>query len=113
MAQTQQTIITDDLDGSADAETVTFSLHGASYEIDLSKANQQKLDEVLEPFLNAARKADNSPRRQPSGRSRSTSSASTGPDAKAVRAWAAENNIEVPARGRIPGSVIEQYRATH
>ena len=30
---------------------------------------------------------------------------------KAVRAWAASNKIEIPARGRIPAAVIEQYRA--
>ena len=28
-----------------------------------------------------------------------------------VRAWAAEQNLAVPARGRIPDDVLEQYRA--
>ncbi|MFJ1653513.1 histone-like nucleoid-structuring protein Lsr2 [Streptomyces sp. NPDC088337] len=33
------------------------------------------------------------------------------PDAKTVRAWAAENGVDVPARGKIPDSVYEQYQA--
>jgi hypothetical protein len=32
-------------------------------------------------------------------------------DNRAVRAWAASNGIELSERGRIPGVVIEQYRA--
>lgn len=32
-------------------------------------------------------------------------------DTKAVRAWAADKGIEVPARGKLPTDVIEQYRA--
>jgi hypothetical protein len=35
------------------------------------------------------------------------------PDAKAVRAWAAENGVEVPARGKLPAEVVEQYVAAH
>lgn len=112
MVQVQHIIVTDDLDGSADAETITFGLHGATYEIDLTKANQVKLDAALEPFLNAARKASGPTRRQ-SSRPRSGGSGGAGPDPKAVRAWAAEQEIDVPARGRIPGALIEQYRAAH
>lgn len=33
------------------------------------------------------------------------------PAAKDVRAWAAENDVEVPARGKIPDEVYEQYQA--
>lgn len=110
MATKTVTHVTDDLDGSTDAETVKFGLFGATYEIDLNKDNQQKLESALEPFLNVARKAggsSSSPRRASTSRSTSGS----GHDAKAVRAWAAQNGIDVPARGRIPGSVIEKYRA--
>lgn len=32
-------------------------------------------------------------------------------DAKAVREWAAKEGVEVPAKGRIPEAVVEQYRA--
>lgn len=33
------------------------------------------------------------------------------PAAKDVRAWAAENGIDVPARGKLPAEVVEQYQA--
>jgi hypothetical protein len=36
-----------------------------------------------------------------------------GPDAKAVRAWAAENDIEVPKRGKISDAVVEAYTKAH
>jgi hypothetical protein len=35
----------------------------------------------------------------------------SGVDSKAVRAWAASNGVELSERGRIPGAVIEQFRA--
>lgn len=111
MATQTVTHITDDIDGSTEnVETVTFSLFGATYEVDLSKANQEALEEALEPFLNVARKAGG-PSRRPSARSASTPSAGSGIDARAVRAWAAENDIEVSPRGRINSKVIDQYRA--
>jgi Lsr2 len=110
MATKTITQVTDDLDGSTEAETVKFGLFGATYEVDLNKDNQKRLESVLEPFLSVARKAgaSSSPRRA----STSRSSSAGGHDAKAVRVWAAQNGIDVPARGRIPGSVIERYQAS-
>lgn len=35
------------------------------------------------------------------------------PTAKDVRAWAAENGIDVPARGKLPVEIVEQYQAAH
>lgn len=34
-------------------------------------------------------------------------------DRAAVRAWAAEQGIEVSSHGKIPGAVLDQYRAAH
>ena len=39
MAQKVQVILVDDIDGGAADETVSFSLDGVSYEIDLSTTN--------------------------------------------------------------------------
>lgn len=39
--------------------------------------------------------------------------AETGPDSKAVRAWAAENGIDVPKRGKVPDAVVEAYTKAH
>lgn len=37
------------------------------------------------------------------------SSKANGVDPKAVRVWATANNITLPARGRFPASVVQQY----
>lgn len=32
-------------------------------------------------------------------------------DAKAVRAWAAQQGVDVPARGKLPDTIVAQYQA--
>jgi hypothetical protein len=95
--------LADDIDGSEAAETVSFSVRGVDYEIDLSETNVANLDEALARFVGHARRV--------SGRRRSGSGRiSDGADAKAVRAWAAEQGIEIGPRGRISYAILEQYR---
>jgi len=36
---------------------------------------------------------------------------SEGPSARAVRAWAREHDLEVPARGRVPDELVAAYLA--
>lgn len=104
MAKKVITTVLDDIDGSEGAETVTFSLGGVSYEIDLGAKNVEKLEAALEPYISAGRKV---------GRTASKAKASSGVDLNAVRAWASENGIEVASRGRVAASVIEQYEAAN
>jgi len=99
MAKKVTTTFVDDIDGSDAAGTVTFSLDGVSYEIDLSDANKKALASALEPYIAAGRRVGG--RRSSGGGAKS--------DAGAIRAWATEQGIEVPARGRIPAAVVEQY----
>lgn len=95
----------DDLDGSEIPEgeggTVALSLDGQSFEVDLTDKNRQKLEAALTPYMEAGRKA---PTRSPRTTTRSTSA-----DAKVVRAWAKENGLQVPDRGRIPANVREAF----
>lgn len=53
----------DDLDGSVieDGTTVTFSLEGRSYEIDLASDNADKLRDAFGPYITAARPVGSSP----------------------------------------------------
>jgi Lsr2 len=105
-------VTTDDLDGSANAETVTFSFEGRSYEIDLGKKSRGAFEKALKPYIDAARTAaGQSTRSASSGRSRGRRSGSGSVDLAAVRAWAAENGVQVSDRGRISAAVLEQYRA--
>jgi hypothetical protein len=113
VAQKVQVLLLDDLDGSEAQETVSFSLDGTSYEIDLSKGNANGLREALAKYVGAARKAGRtSAGRQSAGRSRASGSAAIDRDqAAAIRAWAKKQGLKVSDRGRIPASIIEQYNA--
>lgn len=104
MAQKVNIIVTDDLDGSEGASTYSFGLDSGSYEIDLTEKNRKKLEEALEPFLEAARRI---PRK---GRSTTASSKSRG-DATEIRTWAAANGHDLPSRGRIPKDVRAAYES--
>ncbi|MBT2385405.1 Lsr2 family protein [Streptomyces sp. ISL-11] len=103
MAQRVVVTLSDDIDGGAAAETVSFGLDGKSYEIDLNTANAKKLRGVLAPYLAAGRKQSRSGKVY-----RHTSVA---PDPSAVRAWARSHGMDVPPRGRIPKRVYEAFNA--
>jgi Lsr2 len=47
MAKTVITQVTDDLDGSTGAETITFGFRGTNYEIDLGRRNASAFDKVM------------------------------------------------------------------
>ena len=109
MVQRVSVVLVDDVDGGDAAETVTFGLDGATYEIDLSEANAAKLREDLAGWVGAARRAGGRGKAAPArGRGRGRSS-----DASTIRAWAAENGHTVSERGRIPADVREAYEAAH
>ena len=58
MATKTTVTLVDDLDGSEASESVAFGLDGASYEIDLSDNNAEKLRDVLANYVANARRAD-------------------------------------------------------
>lgn len=104
MRKTITTLI-DDLDGTIAAETVRFSLDGISYEIDLSEKNAAALRGAVAPFTSRANTAGQQQRTR-------TTLPSSGPSRNAeIRAWAASQGIEVPARGRIPVAVVQAFNA--
>ncbi len=107
MSKNVSVIITDDLDGSENAQTVSFGLDGVAYEIDLAKKNRAKLEHALSPFIQAARRV---PR---GGRRRGGRSAGAPADRSAVRDWARSAGLQVSERGRISADVIRQYEEAH
>jgi hypothetical protein len=112
MAQRTIVQLTDDIDGSEAAESVSFALDGVGYTIDLSDSNAAELRETFAPYIAAARRDGGRGRRSnvthiASGRrGRSTGDV----DPKTVRAWASENGIAISARGRIPADIVAQYQ---
>jgi hypothetical protein len=112
VAKTIITQVTDDIDGSRNAETVSFSLGDQQYTIDLSSKNRARLEAALKPYISAATKVNaRSQRRTATSRPRRTASRA-GVDLAAVRAWAADNGYQVSNRGRVPKAVLEAY-ASH
>lgn len=105
MAKTVSVVVTDDLDGTPDAETVAFSFNGQGYEIDLGEKNLAKFEKSMRPFIDAGRRTAH----------RRTAKAARGSGARidraAVRSWAAAQGIKVSERGRISADVLRQYEA--
>lgn len=111
MAQKTLIQLVDDLDGTpiADGEgkTVSLSLDGVSYEIDLSDAHVDELTEALAPFVGAARKTG---RKTPA---RTGSTKSNSDDLQKIREWAKANGHDVSDRGRIAATVRDAYDAAN
>ena len=119
MARKVQVILSDDLDEDVPAdETVSFSLDGTNYEIDLSEKNAEELRNAFSRYVQAARKVGRgSGRASGGGRSRATGGGGGGrmdrEQAGAIRDWARKNGHNVSDRGRIPASVVDAYEAAH
>jgi hypothetical protein len=103
MQQIIQTLI-DDIDGSEATGTITFSVSGVEYTIDLNDKNTAKFEKALAPFLQHATRIGG--RRRSGGTVTKLRS-----NAKTIRAWAQANGYDVPDRGRIPGDIIAAYEA--
>jgi hypothetical protein len=78
---------------------VTLRAEQAELEARLAAVKEQLRPRRTPPALADARAAD--------------AGAAPAVDTKAVRAWAAEQGLDCPARGRIPGAVADAYRAAH
>lgn len=103
MAQRVQVLLVDDIDGAAAAETVSFSLDGVSYEIDLTAAHAKKLRDDLASWVGHARR---------SGGRKSSHKAAAGTrrgDLSAVREWARNSGHKVSDRGRVSAEVLAAY----
>jgi nucleoid-associated protein Lsr2 len=116
MAQQTTVRFIDDLDGSEASGTVTFTLDGRSYEIDLSDDNAAKLRNALAAYVEVARQAGGgrSGRGRPRAQRRTAAerpARSHREETAAIREWARANGHKVNDRGRIAKSVIEAYRA--
>ena len=105
MAKQITTTVSDDIDGSPDAQSVAFAFQGVTYSIDLASKNLDKLTKALAPFIDHAA-------RQRGGSVKPEAAKSNRPyDIAQLREWAGKNKVSVPKRGRIPQAVVEQYKA--
>jgi hypothetical protein len=97
----------DDLSGGEAEESVTFTLDGRSFEIDLSEKNAEQLRQLLAPYISAGRpvRASRGSGRRPGGYEGDDLEPAT------VRAWANANGYAVSTRGRVSRELREAYRA--
>ena len=108
MAQKTLVILEDDLEGGEAAETVSFSLDGVAYEIDLSAKNAAKLRDAMALYVGSARRVGG---RASRGKGKATRPGNT--RTSDIREWARSTGLEVSERGRIPASIVEQYEKAH
>lgn len=109
MAKQVRTIYIDDLTGdqSDDVKTVRFGIDGREYEIDLNAENHDKLTNLLNPYILAARRRGRS---APTARKAATSASA---DSATIREWAKQQGFEVSERGRVPANVRASYEKAH
>jgi hypothetical protein len=112
-----QTTVCDRCGDETGNTSVPFSIRKTSYELDLCDPCETNWMRALSEYVATARRLS----KKPPSRSSSSSPAlrvqapSAPPreerlyDNKAVRAWAASNQIEVPKRGKIPEQVLSQF----
>src|SRR6266508_4359186 len=100
MAQRVVVQLSDDLSGAdipvGRGETVTFSLDGRSFEIDLTAKNATALRRILRPYIDAGRPSSGGRRRPIRTR--------VAADTRTVKQWARANGYQVRDRGRIPNA---------
>jgi hypothetical protein len=111
VAQKHIVRLIDDLTGDDAAETVSFALDGARYEIDLSADNAAQLRESLAVYIANARRSARTGVR-PVGAPRRGTRADREQTA-AIRRWARANGHQIGEKGRIPAHIIEAYNANH
>lgn len=105
------TLLKDDVDGTLgeDVKTHPFKIGGVEYEIDLTDRNMSALLETIKPWLDFARVIRAAPvKKAPSASNGALSEIEN----TALRNWATNTGVSLPARGRIPTAIIAQFRAT-
>lgn len=100
---------------AGEGESVTFSINGKEYELDLNKKNAAKFHETMKFYTDHAAEVEDEPA-APQVRRRASSAAtkSTKRDPEqlaAIREWARANGHKVSDRGRIKAEIEEAYNA--
>src|SRR5690625_8033172 len=104
MAREMRLVLTDDFDGTEASETVRFSLDQATYELELSAENAEKLRETFAPYIAKARRVANT-----GGRGRRSGSSGPKRDTAKIRESAQHNGDQLGDRGRVPPAIVAAY----
>lgn len=107
MAKRVTVVLVDDINEEPADQTITFSLDGTTYEIDLTNANATKFRKMLSTWTKHARTTSKRSKKAPAA----TKKAPEKVPSHEVRAWAKANGYEIAPRGPIPREVKEAYAA--
>lgn len=101
----------DDLDGTVlggdEGSTVAFAFRGQSYELELSRSNEEKLAELLAPYIAVARKAGASERTPASVQAPAAERRAYEP--REAREWLQANGHEIPERGPVKKELLRLF----
>ncbi|MGV9671577.1 MULTISPECIES: histone-like nucleoid-structuring protein Lsr2 [unclassified Gordonia (in: high G+C Gram-positive bacteria)] len=124
MAKKQIVSIIDDIDGREldidEAHTISWSWSGVDYQLDVSEANLDKIENGRVPVSKLLEVSTRTGGRRQSTAPRVTAPAASpstngkgGADTKTIREWAREAGYEVPLRGRLPKEIVDAYDEAH
>lgn len=114
MAQRVQVLLVCDLHDEEveGSETITFSLDGSSYEIDVCNRHAVELRDAFASYVGAARRAGRTPvaaarKGRPAARSAGNQNVTE------IREWARATGHQVSERGRLSAALVAAYEAAH
>lgn len=95
------TKVTSDLSGEEGADTLTFTISGTGYAIDLTEVEAKEFHDLIAPYVTRAQVRPK--------RGGAVGKKSTPEELAAIRTWAAANGHEISATARIPAAVRKAY----
>ncbi len=107
--------LVDDIDGTVfgeDGESITFSVNGVDYEIDLKGKHASKFHKQIGFFIEHATRVGGRKRRSDRFVVADAPVRRRG-NSKEIRAWAVEQGYEISSRGRIPADIEQAFQDAH
>ena len=105
----RETILTSDISGRVDAETVAFTLNGQQWQIDLTADEKAEFLQLFAPYLDKARSVG----RKSTLTATNSRLSALGYTTRDVREWAMVQGLEVPDRGRVPSDLVSKFIQAH
>lgn len=97
-------VIESDLSGKPGADTVSFSVNGSWYEVDLTETERDEMQNLIEKYVEHGRKVA-----APTIVNRETPE-TTVKERQRIREWAKGKGLPVADRGVIPKEIYEAYK---
>ncbi|MFC6152482.1 Lsr2 dimerization domain-containing protein [Nocardioides yefusunii] len=101
-------VIDSDISGTSGAQTITFALGEAWYEVDLTPLEQHQLSDALQIYMQAGRRIT-----PPHLEKQRVVPETTPAQRERIRTWARAQGLGFAERGRIPRRVILAWNEAH